>query len=100
MNVEGLHETAQTEFDESIENLESKFEGAEQRLAKLREAGGEAWTQAEDDLEKALGDLQSAYEDAAAAFEKARQSNQPEAGTAEQPGGKGNETPAENPPPQ
>jgi hypothetical protein len=35
----------------------------------LQDASGDAWAQAEDDLQAAMGDLQKAYDDAVAAFE-------------------------------
>jgi len=67
-NMGDLTETARSRFQESIRDLDQKLEGAEQRLARLREAGSDAWTEADDDLQGAVEDLEAAYRDASDAL--------------------------------
>ncbi len=54
-----LPETARNEFAPELERLNQAKDAAQENLRKLREAGTEAWQQAQDGVASALTDLEA-----------------------------------------
>ena len=75
-NMDKLHGDAQEQLRKSVDALDKKMAVAEDELNQLAEASGDAWTEAEGNLQNAMRELKNAYDQAVTAFEEAESKKQ------------------------